>query len=144
MKIKKILFILILIASIQVSAQEWGTVDKNKVTLKEIAPVWPGCESNDVNKTDACFDQKLTAHIQKNFKYPADAWKNNIQERVVITFMINTKGEVEIVKTEGQNQILVDEAKRNILLIPKMKPGMFAGKPKAIEYTVPFNFKTGK
>lgn len=125
-------------------AQEWGGINKNVLTIKEVAPVWPGCESNDVAKTDACFAQKLNEHIQKNFRYPANAWKNNEQERIVVTFIINTKGEVEITKTEGKNKELVDEAKRNILAIPKMKPGTLAGNPRAIEYTVPFNFKTGK
>lgn len=142
---KNLSFILVLLISLPAMSQEtWGDVDKNKVTMREIAPVWPGCESNDANKTDACFTQKLNEHIQKNFRYPANAWKNNIQERVVVTFIINTKGEVEIKNVEGKNKELVDEAKRNILAIPKMKPGMLAGKPRAIEYTVPFNFKTGK
>lgn len=125
-------------------AQEWGDVQKNHVTMKEIAPIWPGCEGNDVAKRDACFDQKLSQHIQKNFKYPANAWKNNVQGRIVVKFSINTKGEVEIITVEGENEELKEEAKRNILAIPKMKPGMFAGKPKAIEYIVPFTFKTGK
>lgn len=142
---RKIAILLVFLVSIPAMAQEkWGDVDKNKVTMKEIAPVWPGCESNSATKTDACFDQKLAQHIQKNFRYPTNAWKNNVQERVVVTFIINTKGEVEIKKVEGVNQELKDEAKRNILAIPKMKPGMLAGKPKAIEYKVPFNFKTGK
>jgi len=142
---KKIIVLLIILVSIPTIAQEaWGDVDKNKVTMREIAPVWPGCESNDTSKTDACFDQKLSQHIQKNFRYPANAWKNNIQERIVVHFVINTKGEVEISKVEGNNKELIEEAKRNILAIPKMKPGMLAGKPRAISYAVPFNFKTGK
>ncbi len=142
---KKIVILLIVLISIPAMAQEeWGDVEKNNVTMKEIAPVWPGCESNNVTQTDACFDQKLAQHVAKNFKYPANAWKNNIQERIVVTFIVNTKGEVEIKDVEGKNQELKDEAKRNILAIPKMKPGMLAGKPKAIQYKVPFNFKTGK
>lgn len=141
---KKIIYLSLFLLSTTLVAQEkWGDVDKNKVTMKEIAPVWPGCESDSASKTDACFDQKLSEHIQKNFRYPTNAWKNNIQERIVVTFVINTKGEVEIKHVEGKNQELKDEAKRNILAIPKMKPGMLAGKPRAIEYKVPFNFKTG-
>ncbi|WP_339608991.1 energy transducer TonB [uncultured Planktosalinus sp.] len=127
-----------------IAQETWGNVDKNKISMKEIAPVWPGCESNQAAKTDACFKQKLAQHVQSNFRYPTNAWKNNIQERIVVTFMINTQGEVEIKNVEGKNQELKDEAKRNILAIPKMKPGMLAGKPRAIEYKVPFNFKTGK
>lgn len=142
---KKLAFLLILLISIPTMAQEaWGSVDKNKVTLREIAPVWPGCESNDTSKTDSCFDQKLNEHVRKNFKYPANAWKNNVQERIVVHFDINTTGVVEIKSVEGKNKELIEEAKRNIMAIPKMKPGMLGGKPRAISYAVPFNFKTGK
>lgn len=142
---KKLAFLLVLLISLPAIAQEtWGNVDKNKVIMREIAPVWPGCESNDTSKTDTCFDQKLGQHIQQNFRYPANAWKNNIQERIVVHFVINTKGEVEISKVEGKNKELIEEAKRNIMAIPKMKPGMLSGKPRAISYAVPFNFKTGK
>lgn len=142
---KKITILLILLISLPTVAQEkWGDVDKNSISMKEIAPVWPGCESNSTAETDACFDQKLAQHIQKNFKYPSNAWKNNIQERIVVHFIINTSGKVEITKVEGNSKDLKEEAKRNIMAIPKMKPGMLAGKPKAISYAVPFNFKTGK
>lgn len=138
---KKLFLLLALIITFGVSAQEkWGNVDKNKVTMKEIAPVWPGCE----NKGNDCFDQKLQEHIQKNFKYPANAWKNNVQERIVITFVVDKNGLPVIKEVEGKNQELIDEAKRIIMAMPKVKPGMLAGKPTEIQYTVPFNFKTGK
>ena len=126
-------------------AQEWGSVDKNKVTMKEIAPVWAGCEEQSGAGLQKCFTQKLTQHVIKNFKYPADAYKSNTQGRVTVEFIINTEGLVEITKVSGGAASLQEEARRNISLIPKMvRPGMQAGKPKAIKYTVPFDFKTGK
>ena len=112
--------------------------------MKETAPVWPGCESNEPAKINACFNKMLVKHIQKNFKYPAEEYKKNIQGEVVVEFIINTKGLVEIKSTSGGNKGLQEAAKKNISSIPKMKPGMFAGKPSAVPYTVPFNFKTGK
>ena len=142
---KKTLFILSLLISTSLVAQDWGTVDKNKVTLKEIAPVWPGCQSSSVAKTDACFRKMLAKHIGKNFKYPAEEYKKNIQGKVIVTFIINIQGLPEIKKMSGGNAGLQAEAKRNIMSIPKMaKPGMLGGKPRAIEYTVPITFKTGK
>ena len=142
---KKALIILCLFASTSIFAQrEWGDVNKNTVTMKEIAPVWPGCESNKVAQRDACFDKKLTQHIVKNFRYPANEYKKNIQGRVVVEFVINEKGLVNVKSVTGGSKGLQTEAKRNIMAIPKMKPGMMAGKPRAIKYTVPFNFKTGK
>ena len=142
---KRLVLLLCLLVSAVGFSQEWGTVDKNKVTLKEVAPIWPGCESNSASKRDNCFNHQLATHIAKNFKYPAEEYKKNIQGRVVVTFVVNTKGVIEIKKITGGNSGLQAEAKRNIMSIPKMaKPGMLAGKPRAIEYTVPITFKTGK
>ena len=52
---------------------------------------------------------------------------------------------VEVKNVSGGSKALQDEAKRNIMAIPKMaKPGMMGGKPRTIKFTVPFTFKTGK
>ena len=143
--IKNIFFVVALMASTALFAQDWGGVDKNKVTLKEIAPTWPGCESNQGEAINTCFMKKLSSHIMKNYKYPPQAYKNNEQGKVVVEFMINEQGTVDIKNVSGGTAALQEEAKRNILAIPKMaKPGMLGGKPRAIKYTVPIGFKTGK
>ncbi|MGV6828008.1 MAG: TonB family protein [Flavobacteriales bacterium] len=142
---KKLLFLIfIFISNYSFSQQEWGDVEKNNITLKEIAPIWPGCESDNVAQRDACFDKKLIEHIVKNYKYPAKEYNNNIQGKVVVNFFINEEGLVEIKSVTGGNKGLQEEAKRNILAIPKMKPGMLGGKFKAISYTIPITFKTGR
>ena len=139
------LITLCLLISVTLSAQEeWGSLNKNELTLKQIAPIWPGCEAGNSTKRDACFNQMLVKHVGKNFKYPANEYQKNIQGEVVVEFIINADGMVEIKSASGGNKGLQEAARNNILLIPKMKPGMFAGKPTTPEYTVPFNFKTGK
>ncbi len=142
---KNMFLIACLVFSTTLFAQEWGSVNKNNVILKEIAPIWPGCEGGSVEKRDACFNDKLTQHILKNFKYPAEAYKKNEQGKVEVDFIINEKGLPEIKGIKGGGPLLQEEAKRIIMTIPKMsKPGMLGGKPRAIEMTVPFTFKTGK
>jgi protein TonB len=142
---KKTIFILSLLISTTLFAQEeWGDVEKNVLTMKELAPIWPGCSGN-ADQRNACFKQKLAQHIAKNFKYPAAEYKNNVEGKVVVNFIINEQGLPEIKKVTGGTTALQNEAKRNIMAIPKMtKPGMMGGKPRAINYTVPFTFKTGK
>ena len=142
---KNLIVLLFLITTVGGYAQEWGTIEKNKLTMREVAPVWPGCENDSATKRDNCFNTQLATHIAKNFKYPAEEYKKNIQGRVVVNFIVNTEGLIEIKSITGGNEGLQAEAKRNIMSIPKMaKPGMLAGKPRAIEYTVPITFKTGK
>lgn len=145
-KMKNILFVLCILFSTSLFAQqEWGNVSKNTVTLKEIGPVWPGCEAGNAAQRDNCFNNKLAQHIAKNFKYPPEAYKNNEQGRVIVNFVINEKGLVEVKSVTGGSKSLQVEAKRNIMAIPKMaKPGMLGGKPRVINITVPFTFKTGK
>lgn len=144
MKYLLIIFSLFLTTTV-FAQQEWGNVQKNELTMRELAPVWPGCESGNASQRDHCFKQKLATHIAKNFKYPSDAYKKNEQGRVVVEFFIDEKGLVDIKSITGGTNALQAEAKRNIGLIPKMKkPGMMGGKPRPIKYTVPITFKTGK
>jgi protein TonB len=141
---KNILLIFALIVSTTTFAQEeWGDMKGNKLTMNEIAPVWPGC-SGSIAAKKSCFTKNLNTHVVKNFKYPMAEFKKNIEGRVVVDFMINVKGLPEIKSVTGGNKGLQEEARRNIMLLPKMKPGMLGGKPRAINYKVPFNFKTGK
>lgn len=142
---KNALIIICLLMATTTFAQEWGKIDKNKVTMREVAPIWPGCEKGSVTERDNCFDQKLAQHIGKNFRYPAEEYKKNVQGRVVVTFLVTEEGLIDIKSVTGGNAGLQEEARRNILSIPKMvKPGMLGGKPRAIQYIVPITFKTGK
>ena len=143
---KKALILLSLIFSSALYAQgEAGSVSGTTVTMREIAPVWPGCEGVSLGERDACFKKKLISHITKNYKYPAAELKNNVQGVVKITFVVNEKGLIDIVSLTGGNKGLQAEAKRNIMLIPKMaEPGQLGGEPHPIEYTVPFTFKSGR
>ena len=125
--------------------EEWGDVNKTTLTMTEIGPIWPGCENGSSAERSKCFNQRLSKHIATNFKYPASAYKNNEQGKVIVEFMITEEGLVDVKKVSGGSAALQAEAKRNIMAIPKMaKPGMLGGKPRAIKFVVPFNFKTGK
>ena len=139
---KLVLISCALLFAISVNAQEWGTVEGNSVTVREIPPVWPGCEEGNVEQRDQCFLNKLGRHVAENYRYPEEEYKNKIQGTVIVEFIINTEGIIEIQKVSGGSEGLQKEAKRNIMLIPKMsKPGMLGGKPRAIPYTVPITFK---
>jgi protein TonB len=113
-------------------------VSGNTVSSKEVAPVWPGCE--DARSSSNCFNQMLAKHIQKNFTFPKDYTAADKGSKVLVSFVVNEKGMVEISKVKGGRESLQEEAKRNIMAIPKMKPGSLNGKPRSIKYTVPFNF----
>ena len=84
----------------------------------------------------------LLEYLRKNIKYPAICRENNIQGRVLVTFIVNKDGaivEPEVVKSV--NPSLDKEALRVIAGMPKWKPGSRRGKPVRVKYTVPVNFR---
>lgn len=118
-------------------SQEGVKVEKNKVTIKQTPPVWPGCEkSADVKK---CFNQKLMTHIRENYKYPKNDAGEYVRGKVTIKLEINEKGEAVIKSLEGDKPEVKAAVRNMIEAMPKMKPGMSGGKPSAVSYTIPLN-----
>ena len=84
----------------------------------------------------------LLEYLRKNIKYPAICRENNIQGRVIVSFVVNKDGAIvdpEVVKSV--NPSLDKEAVRVISNMPPWKPGMQRGKPVRVKYTVPVNFR---
>lgn len=132
-----ILFFFVFI-SIGAHAQKEGAVQGNTVTFKEVAPVWPGCHGTEQEKSK-CFNENLALLIQKNFSFKNGYTQADKGSRILVHFIINKEGNVEIESIEGGSEAMQKEAKRVILLLPKMKPGSIGGKTTEINYTVPFN-----
>jgi TonB family protein len=79
--------------------------------------------------------------LSRNIKYPAYAKKNNIQGRVIITYVVERNGTLHDIKvTSGIGGGCDEEAVRVIKLSPPWKPGVQNGAPVRIRYSVPINF----
>ena len=84
----------------------------------------------------------LLEYLKTNIKYPAICLDNNIQGRVIVSFVVNKDGKIvdpEVVK--GVNPSLDKEALRVISTMPNWKPGYQRGKPVRVKYSVPVNFR---
>ena len=108
--------------------------------LIEKVPQFPGCKGNNA-ELKACFEQKMQAHLQKNFRYPEAAADLNIQGKVYVFFLIDKTGRVSKIKSRGPDQLLETEAERIISLLPKMIPGQQRDMAVSMPYSVPINFK---
>lgn len=86
--------------------------------------------------------EALMKYLQKNIKYPSRAQDNNIQGRVMVSFVVNRDGSIvdpEILKAVDKD--LDNEALRVIKAMPKWNPGKQRGKPVRVKYTVPVTFR---
>ena len=76
----------------------------------EDVPVFPGCENVTKAEKRACFEQKIQAHVVKNFKYPEISVEMGIQGKVYVQFIINVDGNITDIKTRGPDRLLENEA----------------------------------
>jgi protein TonB len=106
----------------------------------EQIPLFPGCEKVVKNQQRACFQDKMTEHVRKNFRYPQDAIDLNVQGRVYIQFMIDQQGYITDIQMRGPDSRLEAEAERIIFKLPKMVPGKQGGKAVKVPYSLPINF----
>lgn len=135
---KKFLIIALMLTGITGFAQEDVEVKGNTVTIKETAPVWPGCEDSDDKK--ACFNKMLMKHIKETYKYPKNEKGEYIRGKATVSLEVTEKGNVVVTKVEGENPKINAAAKKMIMAIPQMTPGHAGGKPRAIKYTIPLTF----
>lgn len=117
--------------------------DELPFAVIEDIPLFPGCETVPKSKRLDCFNEKMAAHIKKNFSYPQRAAEDNVQGRVSVQFMIDKQGNVVDIKMRGPKggELLEKEAERIISKLPKFIPGKQRGKPVRVKYGLPINFR---
>lgn len=91
------------------------------------------------------FPGGMVAFVQwltQNLNYPVIAQRQNIEGKVVISFIINKDGTIVDSKIAKSAHPLLDkEAMRLIRIMPKWKPGMQNNKPCRTMFAIPINFK---
>ena len=96
----------------------------------ELQPEFPGGESAMMN------------FIAQNLKYPKEQLDSGIQGRVIVTFTVDTLGNVcEPTIIRGKNPALNREAIRLVKSFPRFSPGTLNGKKVNVWFTLPIVFK---
>jgi protein TonB len=107
----------------------------------EDVPLFPGCENVPKEKRKECFQEKIQAHIKKNFQYPEAAIDAGHQGKVFVSFIIEKDGSVKIANMRAPYPTLEKEALRIMSKLPKMVPGKQRGKPVRMTMSIPITFK---
>lgn len=110
-------------------------------TKVEKIPSFKNCPTHSKRNSD-CFNESIISHIQNNFKYPDYAAQNNIQGKVWVSFIIDTKGNISEISARGplNGRVLEEEAARIVSKIPNLNPGTHQGKKVNVRYVMPITF----
>lgn len=80
--------------------------------------------------------------LTTNIHYPEDAYKANIQGRVIVKFIVGTDGSVsDATVLKGVSPSLDKEAVRVVMAMPKWIPGKNNGVEVASYYYIPITFR---
>lgn len=107
----------------------------------EKVPIYPGCTGKTNDELKDCFEQKIIAHVNKNFRFPDLALEMGINGKVYVMFNVDRNGVVSGIRSRGPDKILEKEAERIISLLPKMTPAKQRGKSVKVPYSIPIHFK---
>jgi protein TonB len=111
-------------------AEEEETEDEIFVIVEDM----PKFRGGDINK--------FREWVQKRVRYPELAAENGIQGRVLISFVVETNGNVSNVAVTRSVDALLDEAaKEAVAASPKWEPGMQRGRPVRVRYSIPIIFQ---
>lgn len=81
-------------------------------------------------------------YLGQNIIYPGKAQKDNIQGKVFVKFVVKADGTIDQIKiAKGVNSDLDNEAVRVVRNMPNWHPAMQNGKPVAVYYNLPINFR---
>ncbi len=87
-------------------------------------------------------DLGLRRYIASHVEYPAIARESNIQGKVFIRFVVNSKGRVANVSlVRGIDPLLDQAALKVVRNLPKWKAGEQGGKKVNVWYSMPINFQ---
>lgn len=123
----------------------FGVVDIRTQNIREMAretegfpfpggEMMPSFEGGDLGK----FRQWLQTQV----RYPAKAIEQQIEGRVVCSFVVERDGSVSnITALQSPDRLLTDEVRRVLATSPRWTPGMQKGKTVRVKLVVPVDFK---
>lgn len=127
---KLLIFTLLILPLFAISQTIYKTANGEVFTKVKQMPQFPGGE------------EKLYEFLSNNIRYPEKMKKENIEARVIVTFIVNKKGEISdinVVNTVPDE--FAAETKRVIEIMPNWIPGKVKRKPVSVLYTLPIRFK---
>lgn len=118
-------------------------IDTFPVSLVSDLPVFPGCEMYSDKKAQMdCFSSKVAKLVSRKFDTEVAA-DNGIsgKQKIFVTFMINSKGNVVDVMARGPHPELEKEAIKAVNMLPKMTPAKQGFKTVNVTYSLPIIFE---
>lgn len=112
------------------------------LAIAQVMPQFGDCDDiEDDRQRRICSDKNILQYIHSKIKYPSIARENNVQGNVVVTFVIDKKGNLtqpKILREIGAG--CGDEVLRVLKDMPKWTAGRQHGKAVNVQFNLPIRF----
>ncbi len=123
---KKLLLLFLIFFSLNALAQD---VDYEK------PPVFPECDSQDIEALSNCFKSELSQFIFEKFKTPQIVLDENYIGNVFVLFEVTTEGNFKVVYIDATYTELKTEIEDVFNQLPKIQPATYNGRPIFKQYS---------
>ena len=129
---KQIVKSLLVVMALFAGAQLYAQTENVAFSAVDEKPMFQGAEAGT-----------FALWVSGQIKYPDEAYKNNVEGRVAMQFVIAKDGKVKDVRVlrSSGNELLDNEAMRVISMSPKWTPGKVDGKAVNVTFVFPVVFK---
>ena len=118
---KNFLLLILCICQLQIYGQDISNYDK--------PPVFPGCESHNIDSIGTCFVQKVSERVYEEFEIPDIVEDENYNGDIVVLFEVDAEGKFVVLYVDAVYAELKAEARRVFGEFPKIKPATYNGNP---------------
>lgn len=122
------------VAAMTAVLQQPNTVNDSVFTSSEKFPQFPGGQ------------EAMYKYISENIEYPESDFKNKIQGKAVVKFVVDKTGKIkQVTIVRGVSQTIDNEAIRVVKQMPDWSPGINKeGEAVSVYFTLPISFKLPK
>ncbi len=120
--------------------------ETNVYTIVDEMPLFPGCGyETDAEKRKKCAEKQMLQYIYTNITYPAEAIEAGIEGIAIVSFVVETDGQIthpKILRSVGYETD--EEVIRIVENMPDWIPGIHEGKAVRVKFNLPVRFKLEK
>lgn len=144
---------------VELPLEEFEVVDENVLTNLAHGPIGSGLDDvydgpvgpipppideplYEMPEVPAAFPGDIHKWLSEHLKYPAICQAQNVQGRVIVSFIVNKDGSIEDVQTlRSPDPALSKEAERVVMLMPKWTPARQGHKNVKSRFNLPVMFR---
>ncbi|WP_347922996.1 gliding motility protein RemB [Pontimicrobium sp. SW4] len=101
----------------------------------EKSPVFPECESQEIEVLSNCFKTELAHFIHEKFKMPQIVIDENYKGNIFVLFEVTNQGNFKVLYTDATYTELKTEIEEVFNQLPKIQPATYNGRPIFKQYS---------